>query len=153
LPAGAQYCVGAKVHERVSNGVKASASCTPPRRTRSEIALTFGAVGLPVLVFLSLYAWRPLRFGFYSDDWEVVLHPEPGSASSFADLLSLFGSRPVSALTAWIAESVIDWVPARAQIVNVMLTAAAASAVSWLTWSLAGSVSASRSARLWGAGL
>jgi hypothetical protein len=83
-------------------------------------------------VFLALYSWRPAFFGFYSDDWSIFLHPAPGSLTSFADYMGLYANRPVSGILSWLAESLIGWNPATAQIINMILTAAAAASIGWL---------------------
>ncbi len=114
--------------------------------------LSCSAIAVPTAVFLALYSWRPAKLGFYSDDWITFLHPRPGSLKSFFDLFALYNNRPVSALTVWLAEAIIRWEPARAQVLNLVLTAAAACAVGWLCFSLTAVISA-RPGRLWGAGL
>ena len=73
---------------------------------------SYAALVLPVLVFLSLYAWRPFGLGFYSDDWYVMLHPNPGSTAAFFDLLALYNNRPVSAVFGWLAQALAGWSPA-----------------------------------------
>jgi len=125
------------------------ASCTKPRQS----ILTYASIALPGLVFLFLYSWRPLKLGFYNDDWYVFLHPLPGSLKSLSGLLKLYSNRPVTGLTSWLAEAVVAWDPARAQVVNIVLTAAAACSVGWLCHSLTVSISRSRPGRLWGAGV
>jgi hypothetical protein len=114
--------------------------------------LSCSAIALPAAVFLALYSRRPAMLGFYSDDWITFLHPRPGSLKSFSDLFALYNNRPVSALTVWLAEAIIRWEPARAQVLNLVLTATAACAVGWLCFSLTAAISA-RPGRLWGAGL
>jgi hypothetical protein len=127
-----------------------------PRRTtplhqwrRSK--LEFAAAALPVLVVLSLYVWRPLKLGFYSDDWLTFLHPEPGTLRALSDLLSLYQNRPVSGLLAWLAQLATDWDPARAQAVNVALLVISAIPLGWLTYTLGRSLTGRHDARLWGA--
>jgi hypothetical protein len=124
-------------------------ACHQTRRS----GLEYAAIALPALAFLCLYSWRPLKLGFYGDDWYIFLHPQPGSLKSLSDLFALFNNRPVSALTSWLAEAMIGQEPAGAQVLNVVLTAATAFSVGWLCYPLAAGVSGSRSARLWGAGV
>jgi hypothetical protein len=125
------------------------ASWASPRHS----ILTYGSIALPGLVFLFLYSWRPLKLGFYADDWYVFLHPRPGSLMSLSGLLKLYSNRPLTGLTSWFAEAFVAWDPARAQVVNIMLTAAAACSVGWLCHLLTASISRSRPGRLWGAGV
>lgn len=114
---------------------------------------TSAAVALPVLVFLLLYSWRPLKLGLYSDDWLVFLHPQPGSFVAWSDLMAAQASRPLAVAVTWLVLLVSDWLPERVQIVNVVLLAASAAAVGWLTYALAAAISKQHAARLWGAGV
>jgi len=115
--------------------------------------LAFGAAALPALVILLLYVWRPLKLGFYADDWMILLHPQPGSLAAWSDVLSLFQNRPVMGVVTWLAQAASGWDPAYAQVVNVLLMLVSAIGVGWLTFSLAGLLTAQHVARLWGAGL
>ncbi len=109
------------------------------------------AAALPAMVVLLLYAWRPFRLGFYSDDWLVFLHPEYGSFRSWSDLYAMYQNRPVAGLVAWLAQLAIGGDPARAQIVSTLLVITAAIPLGWLTYLFAGLLSARHEARLWGA--
>ncbi len=123
----------------------------PPRARRLSI-LTCAAAALPVAVLLLLYASRPLKLGFYADDWLVLLHPQPGSWSALSSLLSQFQNRPLTAVVGWLAQIVIGWNPVHAQVLNVVLLAISAIAVGTLTYTLAGSLTDCDRARLWGSG-
>ena len=90
-----------------------------PLPERRSSTLVLAAAALPVVVILLLYAWRPFRLGFYSDDWLVFLHPEYGSFRSLK-VRSLYRHVPGSAGTwrAWwlrLAQLAIGGDPARAQ--------------------------------------
>jgi hypothetical protein len=115
--------------------------------------LAFAAAALPVTVVLFLYTWRPLKLGFYSDDWLVFLHPEYGSLRAWSDLHSMYQNRPVSGLMAWLAQLAVGGDPAWAQAVSTVLLIVAAIPLGWLTYTLAGSLTERHDARLWAAGL
>jgi hypothetical protein len=108
-------------------------------------------MALPVLAVSLLYVWRPFKLGFYSDDWLVFLHPEPGSLRAWSDLISMYQNRPVSAVFAWLAQLAIDGDPARAQAVDMVLLIVAAIPLGRLAYTLAGSLTERRDARFWGA--
>jgi hypothetical protein len=58
----------------------------------------------------------------------VLLHPFAGSADAFRDITNLVATRPVSAPFIWLAQILVDWDPARSQILNAtMLLVTAAS--------------------------
>jgi len=124
-----------------------------PVRVCGHSSLAYAAAALPVLVFLLLYVWRPLKLGFYIDDWLILLHPRPGSLAAWSDVLALYQNRPASAVVVWLAQLVIGWDPARAQVVNAVLLMVSAIAVASLTYTLAASLTDRHCARLWGAGL
>jgi hypothetical protein len=123
-----------------------------PARNQRSIT-TWGTLALPLIPFLSLYVWRPFGLGFYSDDWYTLMHPEPGSARAFFDLQNLYGNRPVSVLVVWPAQSFIAWNPAYAQVVNVLLTAAAAGSVGLLACALGQAGAFGRDAARFGGGV
>ncbi len=115
--------------------------------------LTVAAAALPVLAVLLLYIWRPLKLGFYSDDWMAFLHPDFDALRVWSELLSMYQNRPVMALVAWLAQLAIGGDPAWAQAVNVLLLIVSAIPLGWLTYTLSGSLTERNDARLWGAGL
>ena len=56
------------------------------------------------LVVISM-AWRPYLFGFYSDDYNIILEPISNAYSSHElinYLFNLYGNRPLSAINAYI---------------------------------------------------
>jgi hypothetical protein len=124
-----------------------------PRDLPRALGVQFCIWVLPFVVFVLLYSWRPFKLGFYSDDWYVLLHPEPGTYKSLLDIFGMYQNRPAAAPVVWLAQLAIDWRPARAQLANIVLLAATAYSVGLFTYSLAGSFSGSRDARLWGGGL
>jgi hypothetical protein len=113
--------------------------------------LALAAAALPVTTIFLLYAWRPWKLGFYSDDWLVFLHAEYGSFRSWSDLYVMYQNRPVSGLTTWLAQLAIGGNPAWAQAVNAVLLIVAAIPLGWLTYTLAGLLTERHDARLWGA--
>jgi hypothetical protein len=59
---------------------------------------------LLVIVILSM-AWRPFLFGFYSDDYNIILEPVSSGYSAhelYEHLFVLFGNRPLSGVNAYI---------------------------------------------------
>ena len=56
------------------------------------------------LVVISM-AWRPYLFGFYSDDYNIILEPISNAYSShelISYLFNLYGNRPLSAVNAYV---------------------------------------------------
>jgi hypothetical protein len=137
--------------EPANTGTSAACPAIPLHEWRWSRLIA--AAALPFTVILLLYAWRPLKLGFYSDDWLVFLHPQYGSFQSWSDLHAMYQNRPVAGLVAWLAQLAIGGDPARAQAVSTVLVIAAAIPLGWLTYILAGSLSERHEARLWGAGL
>jgi hypothetical protein len=120
-------------------------------RHRSSV-LWAGPV-LPVLVFLLLYSWRPLKLGLYSDDWLILLHPSPGTWAAWSDLIGVYQNRPISAVMGWLVQLASGWSAASVQVVGLVMLAGAAASVGWFTAVLVARVSGQQSARLWGAGV
>lgn len=103
-------------------------------------AWRFGA-SVVVLLPASLWIWLcrdwPFRLGFYSDDWMVLLHPSVGTSEAFRDIANLVAARPVSAPYIWLAQVVVDWSPARSQLLNAAMLLLTAASVGLLAASLA----------------
>ncbi|MGL4396244.1 MAG: hypothetical protein ACRCS9_06885 [Hyphomicrobium sp.] len=95
------------------------------------------AVALPVAVWLAICAEWPWRLGFFSDDWLVLMHPAPGSADAFSDVMALVSNRPASAPFIWAVQAFVDWSPVRAQIANGLAFALAALSIALLARRLA----------------
>lgn len=67
---------------------------------------------VPVIAFIAVYLWRPLRLGFYSDDWSSLIDPlHEGSAFSFTRLSfiahKLTYSRPLQILQQYVCTSTL----------------------------------------------
>lgn len=90
-------------------------------------------LGIPVLALVWLAGAWPTRLGFFSDDWMVLLHPNVGSVTAFADIFTLVSTRPTSAPFIWLAQLLADWSPVRAQILNVVMLGITGLAVGRLT--------------------
>ena len=116
------------MHDRTSDiGVPAEAVSKATLDVASAARLCIALAPLALWIWLCR-DW-PARLGFYSDDWTVLLHPFPGTADAFRDTLRMVATRPVSAPYIWLAQTIVDWSPARAQILDAaMLLLAAASA-------------------------
>src|ERR1700722_2437338 len=83
---------------------------------------------LPVAFWIWLCQDWPARLGFFSDDWMILLHPFVGTAEAFREIANAVATRPVPAPFVWLAQIVVDWDPARSQILNAtMLLVTAAS--------------------------
>jgi hypothetical protein len=115
------------MHDRSSLTSAAAAHKTTPRsdivwRRRSAFLLL-----LPLSLWLWLCHDWSVRLGFYSDEWIVFLHPFVGTPDAYHDISGLVTARPVSAPYIWLAQVIIDWSPARSQLLNsamLLLTAA-----------------------------
>ena len=106
---------------------------------------------LPVALWLWLCWDWPARLGFYADDWMVLLHPFVGSADAFHDILDLVATRPVSAPFIWLAQAIVDWSPARSQLLNAAMLLASAASVGMLAAALSRVVRGLRSGAVAGA--
>lgn len=63
----------------------------------------------------------------------VLLHPFAGSADPFRDITNLVATRPVSAPFIWLAQILVDWDPARSQILNATMLLVTAASVGMLS--------------------
>jgi hypothetical protein len=110
---------------------------TPIGLATRSIDLARGAIFiLPVILWVWLCHDWPARLGFYSDDWTVLLHPFPGTAAAFTDIFHLVIPRPVSALYIWLAQIIVDWSPARSQLINAAMLLVTAASVGTLAAAL-----------------
>jgi hypothetical protein len=89
-----------------------------------------------LLAFAILYAIRPFAMGFYSDDWMMFLHPEPRSMRALHDYMAIYWNRPLSGFLSWPAQALINFSPARAQVVSIALTVVATASVGSLAYRL-----------------
>jgi hypothetical protein len=93
-----------------------------------------------VLLPLTLWIWLcrdwPVRLGFYSDDWIVLLHPFVGTAEAFRGILNAVATRPVSAPFIWLAQLIVDWSPVRSQLLNAAMLLVTAASVGMLAAAL-----------------
>jgi hypothetical protein len=119
----------------------------PPRNSDAQIEMAHHqdstwhryrwiAVLLPATLWIWLCRDWPSRLGFYSDDWMVLLHPFVGSAEAFRDITNLVATRPVSAPFIWLAQIVVDWDPARSQMLNAAMLLVTAASVGMLSRAL-----------------
>ena len=92
---------------------------------------------LPVALWIWLCRDWPTRLGFYSDDWMVLLHPFVGTADAYRDISNLVVTRPVSAPFIWLAQVIVDWSPARSQLLNAAMLLVSATSVGILASALA----------------
>jgi len=106
------------------------------------------AAAIPLIAWLWLCAERPWRLGFSSDDWMILLHPDIGSARAFWDILQIVITRPASAPLIWLVQTLADWSPFRAQIVNIAGLGLTALSVGWLAKRLAAVAGFSTESRL-----
>ena len=70
---------------------------------------------LPVATWIVLYAWRPIWFGFYHDDWSLLL----GCGSILAELYCVDPSRPGAVMIRWAFHQLIGADPTAWQCVTV----------------------------------
>lgn len=106
---------------------------------------------LPAILWIWMCRDWPARLGFYSDDWMVLLHPFVGTAQAFHDTARLVATRPVSIPFIWLAQLIVDWSPARSQILNALMLLVSAASVGLLAAVLASVVRGIREAGLVGA--
>jgi hypothetical protein len=78
---------------------------------------------LPVAVWICLFSWRPLLFGFYHDDWSLLLGC---GGSILAELHCVDPSRPGAVLIRWAFHAVIGLNPAAWQAVTTLTMLAGA---------------------------
>jgi hypothetical protein len=78
---------------------------------------------LPVTVWICLFSWRPLLFGFYHDDWSLLLGC---GGSILAELHCVDPSRPGAVLIRWAFHAVIGLNPAAWQGVTTLTMLAGA---------------------------
>lgn len=88
---------------------------------------------LPALTWVIVCWDWPTRLGFFSDDWMILLHPSPGTAEAFRDILRTVATRPVSAPLIWVNQVLTDWSPFNMQILNCAMFAVSAHSVYFLT--------------------
>jgi hypothetical protein len=91
---------------------------------------------LPVAFWIWLCRDWPTRLGFFSDDWLVLLHPFVGTAEAFRNITNLVATRPVSVPFIWLAQILVDWDPARSQILNATMLLVTAACVGMLSAAL-----------------
>ena len=70
---------------------------------------------LPAAMWALLYAWRPLLFGFYHDDWSLLLGC---NGSILQEIYCVDASRPGAPLIRWIIHELIGTSPAAWQFVT-----------------------------------
>ena len=81
---------------------------------------------LPAAMWASLYAWRPWFFGFYHDDWALLLGC---NGSILQELYCLDVSRPGAPLIRWTIHEFIGTSPAAWQFVTTLTMLGAALAL------------------------
>jgi hypothetical protein len=86
----------------------------------SEWHLLWGAF---IITWVSLFSWRPILFGFYHDDWDLLSGP---ASAILLQLLTHDPSRPVAVIFRLIGYSVIGSKPALWQIIVILSHLAAA---------------------------
>jgi len=89
-------------------------------------ALTRNAWLLPIAIWCSLYAWRPLLFGFYHDDWSLLLGC---NGSILQEIYCIDVSRPGAPLIRWTFHELIGTNPAAWQFVTTVSMLGAALAL------------------------
>ncbi len=108
-----------------------------------------------LLLPATLWVWLcwdwPTRLGFYSDDWMILLHPFVGTAEAFRDIAHGVATRPVSVPFIWLAQEIVDWSPARSQILNAVMLLVAAASVGMLAAALSAGVRGLRDGAFFGA--
>ena len=114
---------------------------------RSSIVLLL----LPIALWIWLCRDWPARLGFYSDDWMIFLHPFVGTAEALYDVAVLVANRPVSIPFIWLAQVIVDWSPARSQLLNIVTFLVTAASVGMLAATLASLVRGLREGALAGA--
>ena len=123
-------------HESLLTGARSGPGEVPP----SSFARRFPRwtmLLLPVAVWIWLCHDWPVRLGFFSDDWMVLLHPVSGTAAAYRDVLKLVQTRPASAPYIWFTQAIVDWSPARSQLLNAAMLLATAASVGMLASALA----------------
>jgi hypothetical protein len=100
---------------------------------------------LPALTWTLLYAWRPLRFGFYHDDWSLLLGCD---GSILAEIYCTDPSRPGAPIIRWVFHSLIGVNPAAWQMVTIVSALVAAATLMLLLQRMlrAGGLDAARAA-------
>src|ERR1700681_3985422 len=88
----------------------------------------------PVAMWALLYAWRPLLFGFYHDDWA---HLVGCNGSILQELTCVDMSRPGAPLIRWSIHGLIGTNPAAWQLVTAVSMLGAALALTALLRRLA----------------
>jgi hypothetical protein len=71
----------------------------------------------PLTMWVLLYAWRPLRFGFYHDDWSLLLGC---NGSILQEIYCVDTSRPGAPLVRWIIHGLIGANPAAWQLATTV---------------------------------
>jgi len=77
----------------------------------------------PISVWLTLFAWRPLFFGFYHDDWSLLLGCH---GSIIEELRCVDASRPGAVLIRWMFYQFAGYDPALWQCITIASMLAAA---------------------------
>jgi hypothetical protein len=100
---------------------------------------------LPALTWTLLYAWRPLRLGFYHDDWSLLLGCD---GSILAEIYCTDPSRPGAPIIRWVFHSLVGVNPAAWQMVTIVSAFVAAATLMLLLQRMlrAGVLDASRAA-------
>jgi hypothetical protein len=110
---------------------------TPVGLATRSIDLARGALFiLPIGLWIWLCHDWPARLGFHSDDWTILLHPFAGTSASFTDIFNFVIPRPVSAPYIWLAQVIVDWSPARSQVLSALMLLVTASSVGLLASAL-----------------
>jgi len=127
-----------QLHDRtLSVGASAAPSKLPLQPHGAWRLRSWPLLLLPVTLWIWLCRDWPVRLGFYSDDWMVLLHPFVGTAGAYHDITGLVLTRPVSAPYIWVAQWIADWSPARSQILNAAMLLVTAASVGILAAAIA----------------
>jgi hypothetical protein len=78
---------------------------------------------LPVAVWIVLFAWRPMLFGLYHDDWSLLLGCD---GSILAELHCVDPSRPGAVLIRWMFHAAVGADPAAWQAITIITMLGAA---------------------------
>jgi hypothetical protein len=83
----------------------------------------------PVATWVLLYAWRPFFFGFYHDDWSLLLGC---GGSILAELHCLDASRPGAVLIRWAFHALVGTDPAAWQLITSLSMLGAGWTLMWM---------------------
>ena len=101
--------------------------------TKTAVGLRSSWWLLPALTWTLLYAWRPLRFGFYHDDWSLLLGCD---GSILAEIHCTDPSRPGGPIIRWVFHSLVGMNPAAWQTITIMSAFAASATLMLLLQSM-----------------